>query len=218
MPDHPQPPFPLRFFARETAVSIFGRSLSRHGKPHRSEHPLRPLPPGSDPPFPQRGNLRLRTPGEHPAAGTYGAKRTHSDMPPANRLRPSRRNDDLRFFTLNFLHRHRVLRPEEGGPIRQGRSSDSFPLHAFPPRRGSGSKSAQSMTELTATGIVPDSHRRSLLIPCRQPPAGNLASSKSRNCPPFRQHRRPVFNEQVLNKSPETPQDAPLQSFRYLCT
>ena len=213
MPDHPQPPFPTALF-RSGNGGIRLRPFAEQARETTA------------PDAPSRVRLAVsaarkfaaRPPGERPAAGTYGAKRTHSDMPPANRLRPSRRNDDLQFFTLNFLHRHRVLRPEEGGPIRQGRSSDSFPLHAFPPRRGSGSKSAQSMTELTATGIVPDSHRRSLLIPCRQPPAGNLASSKSRNCPPFRQHRRPVFNEQVLNKSPETPQDAPLQDFRYLCT
>ena len=142
------------------------------------------------------GSSSRRTPrGRH-----HGAKRTHSDMPPANRLRPSRRNDDLQFFTLNFLHRHRVLRPEEGGPIRQGRSSDSFPLHAFPPRRGSGSKSAQSMTELTATGIVPDSHRRSLLIPGRQPPAENLARNKSRKYPAGGPTTAPVLINNLSTK------------------
>ncbi len=195
MPDHPQPPFPTALF-RSGNGGIRLRPFAEQARETTA------------PDAPSRVRLAVsaarkfaaRPPGERPAAGTYGAKRTHSDMPPANRLRPSRRNDDLQFFTLNFLHRHRVLRPEEGGPIRQGRSSDSFPLHAFPPRRGSGSKSAQSMTELTATGIVPDSHRRSLLIPGRQPPAENLARNKSRKYPAGGPTTAPVLINNLSTK------------------
>lgn len=46
------------------------------------------------------------------------------------------------------------------------------------PGKGSGTKSVQNTAELTATGIVPDFHRSSLLIPSRQPPTGNLAGTK----------------------------------------
>lgn len=52
------------------------------------------------------------------------------------------------------------------------------------PLRGQWPKNVQSGTELTATGIVPDSHRSSLLISCRQPPAENLAEDKYRNSRP----------------------------------
>jgi len=82
-------------------------------------------------------------------------------------------------FVYNSLYllkkRRRSLCSRETRPVfGQGRSSGSFLPHAFPSAVGQWPKSVRRMLELTATGIAPDLHRRSLLIPCRRPPAGNL--------------------------------------------
>ena len=74
---------------------------------------------------------------------------------------------------------------------------------------GQWPKSAQSTTELTATGIVPDSHRCSLLIPGRQPPAENLARNKSRKYPSHKTTERPDFNQQFVDKKRESSPQRP---------
>ena len=67
------------------------------------------------------------------------------------------------------------------------------PSACLPVPAGQWLKSMRSFTELTATGIAPDSHRCSLLIPGRQPPAGNLARCKYRRCFSFERAPRLFF-------------------------
>lgn len=67
------------------------------------------------------------------------------------------------------------------------------PSACLPVPAGQWLKSMRSFAELTATGIAPDSHRCSLLIPGRQPPAGNLARYKYRRCFSFGRAPRLFF-------------------------
>ena len=62
--------------------------------------------------------------------------------------------------------------PESGRHVPQGRSSDLLPAARLPALRGAVAKSVRTDAELTATGIVPESHRSSLFIPHRRRPAG----------------------------------------------
>ena len=67
------------------------------------------------------------------------------------------------------------------------------PSARLPVPGDSGSRECGTQSRLTATGIAPDSHRCSLLIPGRQPPAGNLARCKYRRCFSFGRAPRLFF-------------------------
>ena len=67
------------------------------------------------------------------------------------------------------------------------------PSARLPVPGDSGSRECGTQSRLTATGIAPDSHRCSLLIPGRQPPAGNLARCKYRRCFSFGRALRLFF-------------------------
>lgn len=75
------------------------------------------------------------------------------------------------------------------------------PSACLPVPAGQWLKSMRSFAELTATGIAPDSHRCSLLIPGRQPPAGNLARYKYRRCFSFGRAPRLFFMNILSTKN-----------------